>query len=288
MSKLLLGIDAGNYQAKIAGPFGIDSYRTAICAWFERNIVESFGNDDMEFQIGNRKGFAGSIAVYEDEFGEGSMFGDSKAHEDTKIRVLLAIYRYINKYCPGTKDVSLVTGQPITSHKENEKEKIKSMLIGSHEFVVNDVKQHFHIHDVGVAPEGSGAFWSLPQDGVIRIIDIGSGTVNAASVNDRRPLNNASDTFNFGMETVTNKKDLETVARAIIRGTTRLKWKRDDSVFVCGGISKDILPYIAEHYVNAQLLKPQLQERNLLINAEPVFANAIGFYKLAKGTFGEE
>lgn len=286
MSKLILGIDAGNHKAKVAGPYGTDSYRTAICDWFERDIVESHGDDDMEFDIDGRKGFAGSIAVYEDEFGGGSMFGDTKAHEDTKIRVLLAIYRYGKKYGIDITDVSLVTGQPITSHKSADKKKIQDMLIGQHIFTVNGESISFNIVEVAVGAEGSGAFWSAPVSGVTRIIDIGSGTVNAATINNKKYINNASDTFNFGMETVNNKEDLASVARGVIRNTTKLKWDRTDHVLVCGGIAKDMLPYVQQHYGNAELLQPTLQEGNHVTISSPVFANAIGFYKLAKGAFG--
>ena len=87
----MLGVDAGNHKGKVVGPFGVDSFKTNICDWFERNVEEKFGVDDMEFEIGNRKGFAGSIAEHEDDYGNGTRYGDSKAHEDTKIRVLLAI-----------------------------------------------------------------------------------------------------------------------------------------------------------------------------------------------------
>lgn len=286
MSKLILGIDAGNHMAKVAGPYGMDSYRTAICDWFERDIVESHGADDMEFEIDGRKGFAGSIAVYEDEFGGASMFGDTKAHEDTKIRVLLAIYRYGKKYGIDITDVSLVTGQPIVSHKPTDKEAIQQMLVGQHTVSVNDETLTINIVETGVAAEGSGAYWSNPDGGTVRIIDVGSGTVNAATIIDKRYINNASDTFNFGMETVNNKEDLASVARGIIRNTSRLKWHRNDSVFVCGGIAKDMLPYIQSHYGNAVLLQPMLQEGNAVTVADPVYANSIGFYKLAKGAFG--
>lgn len=286
MSKLILGIDAGNHKAKVAGPYGTDSYRTAICDWFERDIVESHGDDDMEFEIDGRKGFAGSIAVYEDEFGGGSMFGDTKAHEDTKIRVLLAIYRYGRKYGIDITDVSIVTGQPIASHKDADKKKIQNMLTGAHSFTVNGEVVSFNIVDVAVGAEGSGAFWSVPEGGLKRIIDIGSGTVNAATINNKKYINNASDTFNFGMETVNNKEDLASVARGVIRNTTKLKWDRADSVLVCGGIAKDMIPYIQEHYANAELLQPTLQEGNHVTISSPVFANSIGFYKLAKGAFG--
>lgn len=282
---LVLGIDAGNHMAKVAGPYGVDSYRTAICEWFERDIVEMHGADDMEFEIDGRKGFAGSIAVYEDEFGGGSMFGDTKAHEDTKIRVLLAIYRYGQKYGIDITDVSLVTGQPIVSHKQADKQRIQDMLVGRHTFTVNGESATFTIVEVAVGAEGSGAFWSEPSSGMMRIIDVGSGTVNAATIHDRKYINNASDTFNFGMETVNNRADLSGVARGIIRNTTRLKWERTDNVKVCGGIAADILPYIRQHYANATLVQPTLQEGGRMVVADPVYANAIGFYKLARLTF---
>ena len=286
MSELILGIDAGNYKAKIAGPYGIDSYRTAMCEWFERDIVESFGSDDMEFEISGRKGFAGSIAVYEDEFGGASMYGDSKAHDDTKIRVLLAIYRYINKYSPNTSVVSLVTGQPITTHKESEKNTIKEMLEGEHRFTVNGEKIEINIRNVGIAAEGGGAFWSSPQEGKIHILDVGSGTINAATIIQKKFINNASDTFNFGMETVNNKDDLQSVARGVIRSTSRLKWGKNDAVYLCGGIAKDLLTLIREHYPNTQLMQPFLRNGTDVIIADPVFANAVGFYNLARSQYG--
>lgn len=286
MGKLILGIDAGNHMAKVAGPYGIDSYRTAICDWFERDVVEMHGSDDMEFEIDGRKGFAGSIAVYEDEFGGGGMFGDTKAHEDTKIRVLLAIYRYGKKYGIDITHVSLVTGQPIVSHKEKDKERIQNMLIGQHCFVVNGDKVKYDIVEVRVGAEGSGAFWSDVVDGSLRIIDIGSGTVNAATISNKKYINNASDTFNFGMETINNREDMSSLARGVIRNTTRLKWDRTDNVRVCGGIAKNILPYIQQHYEKAELLQPILQEGSNITLADPLYANAIGFYKLAKVAFG--
>lgn len=286
MSHLILGIDAGNHMAKVAGEYGVDSYRTAICGWFERNIVEIHGDDDMEFEIDGRKGFAGTIAVYEDEFGGGSMYGDSKAHEDTKIRVLLAIHRYISKYCPGIVDVSLVTGQPIVSHTDDEKQQIIEMLKGKHKFSVNDEKVSIHIQNVGVGAEGSGAYWSNPENGTVRIIDVGSGTVNCASVIDNRYINSASGTFNFGMETVNNKDDLDSISRGIIRGTTKLKYNKSDKVLLCGGIAKEILPFISSHYLNAKLMQPILKSKNDIEVCEPVFANAVGFYMLARGAFG--
>ncbi|PZX07882.1 plasmid segregation protein ParM [Psychrobacillus insolitus] len=286
MNRLILGVDAGNHKAKVVGPFGIDSFKTNICDWFERDVEEVFGRDDMEFEINGRKGFAGSIAEHEDQFGDGTMYGDSKAHEDTKIRVLLAINRYLERYCPHFTDIALVTGQPIKRHKQAEKDAISSMLIGIHEIKVNGKTRVINIEKVGVAPEGSGAIWSCPQDGIIKIIDIGSGTVNVVSIVDRKLINTASTTFNFGVETVNNKDDLGTIARGIIRNTTKLKWNKNDKVLICGGIAEGIAPHLIEHYHNAEILVPELVRGNGVTKLHPVFANAVGFYALAEGAFG--
>lgn len=286
MTNLTLGVDAGNYKAKVAGPYGVDTYRTAVCDWFPRNVGESFGDDDMEFEIDGRRGYAGTVAFYEDQFGGGAMYGESKVHEDTKIRVLLAIHRYVIKYAPETTHISLVTGQPIKTHTPEEKEALVNLLKGTHQFTVDGISRVFTITDVGVAPEGSGAFWSNPQDGVVRIIDVGSGTVNAATTNDRRHIDSQSDTFNYGMETVRNASVIE-MARAINRSTSELKWRKTDTVFICGGVASDILPLLLEQYQSARVLVPSLsvaggyQETH-----EPVYANAIGFYELAKLAFG--
>lgn len=286
MNRLILGIDAGNHMAKVMGPFGPDKFRTNICDWFEREVEERFGEDDMEFEIDGRKGFAGTIALYEDEFGNGATYGDTKAHEDTKIRVLLAINRYLDRYCSTVNNISIVVGQPIKRHVETEKKLIKEMLLGKHQIKVNDKTRTFFIENVGVAPEGSAAFWSHPQSGLLRIIDIGSGTVNAATIIDNRHINTASDTFNFGVETVKNKDDYSNIARGVIRGTTKLKWSKSDNILICGGISEGIAPFIVEHYPNAQILNPTFANGREVKFLAPVFANAVGFYAIAKGAFG--
>src|SRR5690606_40665638 len=127
-----------------------------------------------------------------------------------------------------------------------------------HDFIVNSERVRFDIDEVGIGSEGGGAFWSAPENGTVRILDIGSGTVNAATIIDKKMINTASATFNFGMETV-NSRQLDSVARGIIRNTTQLKWGKQDTVYVCGGIANDILPFIAAHYANAKTLQPVLQ-----------------------------
>ena len=286
MNNVILGVDAGAYMGKVVGPYGTDKFRTNICDYFERDVEETFGNDDMEFEINGRKGFAGTIALYEDEFGTGSMYGDSKAHADTQIRVLLAIYRYLERYCPEVSRVSVVVGQPIKTHKESEKERIKNMLIGVHSPKVNGKTRSFQIDQVGVAAEGSAAFWSKPTDDDIFIIDCGSGTINAAAIRENKHINNFSDTFNFGTETINKKGDYEGIAQGIIRRTTELKWAKSSKVLICGGSAEELFKYLVKHFSNAEILKPIYKSSNGVKLLSPIYANANGFYQIAKGVFG--
>ena len=286
LSSLILGVDSGSFKAKIVGEHGVDTFKTNICDWFVRDVEEKFGTDDMEFEIDGRKGYAGTIAEYEDDFdGGGSMFGDTKNHDDNKIRVILAIFRYIEKYAANTKSVRIVTGQPIKMHNETEKDGIIKMLEGEHDVTVNGKNRTIIIEEVKVSPEGSGAFWSNPKsvtDRAYHILDIGSGTINAATVINKKFITTKSNTFNFGMETIKNKDDLKGAARGIIRSITGLKWKKDAEVMVCGGVATEILPHIQEHFANASALLPKLDGEAVLT---PVYANATGFYEIAKKVF---
>lgn len=284
---LLLGVDAGNYHGKVVGEHGAIMFRTSICEWFERDIKETFGVDDMEFEIGGRRGYSGTIASYEDEYGIGTMYGNTKAHEDTKIRILLAIYQYIEAYCAGQEDVTIVTGQPITTHKDEDKRRIVDMVKGEHEFSVNGRRHRLNIKDVGVGAEGSSAYWGKVNDGLVRIIDVGSSTVNCATVHDAKHIHSSSGTFNFGTETINRKEDIAGLARGIVRATSELKWDRGDKVYVCGGVAEEIIPYIRNQYIKAELLIPECPQKGGEIKElEPVFANAVGYYELARLVYG--
>ncbi len=41
-----------------------------------------------------------------------------------------------------------------------------------------------------------------------------------------------------------------------------------------------------EHYINAEIINPTIHRGNGVTTLHPVFANAVGFYAIAKGAFG--
>jgi len=282
MAKEILMLDCGNNGGKTVGWHGYDYFKTNICDWFERNIDEKFSEDDLEFEIDGKRGFAGPIAEYENEFGGSSIYGDSKAHGDMKIRALISAYRYIEKFCPGTKELYIVTGQPIKGHVKEEKEKIQDMLGGRHVFGINGEQKEILIHDVKVGAEGSMAFWATDLGDDAFILDIGSGTVNAAEIRDRKHINRSSDTFIFGTDTISQSDNYHSLARGVVVNLTKLKWDRKAAVHVCGGIAEKFYDPFKQYYQNAKILIPKYKQKAKIMLLHPVYANAVGGFELAK------
>lgn len=269
-----LGIDAGNYAVKMCGEKGLLHFNSAIGEARDIRLQQQHGYDDMVFEYEGEKGFAGSLAIYESEFG-GSLMGDTKAHRDTKLRVLIGIHRYCEMYKIDEIDFEIVVGQPISNHSNEDKEKIKSMLKGEHTITVNGIEKTFSIDKIEVAAEGVTSHWSNPRQGKVRILDIGSGTVNYASVIDSRYVDKDSGTLAFGVNT--NKSDsIKSLSRGIATHTLK-KWSADDKVLLVGGIAETILPYIKEYFSNAEVLYPVFNGQY----ANSIYANAIAFYIVA-------
>lgn len=272
-NKIILGIDPGNYEVKIFGANGPLKFYSDIGEYRDLKLSQSRGLDDMVFEYDGRKGFAGQLARDESEF-NGSIMGDTKAHDDAKLRVLLALHRY----CENFSNIYLVTGQPIGAHTAQEKEKIINMLEGPHEITVNDRVKRFFVASVRVAAEGGAAYWSDPQPTLTRVLDIGGGTVNAATINERkRYVDKGSFTLNFGANT-NFSNDLKAMSRGIAAELIK-KWGKDDLILVAGGIAEQITPHLKEYFKNARVISPKNQ-------VKPVFANALGFYLLGVGAYG--
>lgn len=271
---MIVSIDAGNSETKYCSQYGVGKFPSVLGEFRERRLEQNFGDSDMVYEYKGKKGFAGTLAKYESEFA-GSVMGDTKAHEDAKIRILLALYMI------GEAEYQIVTGQPIGKHVPEEKLAIKAMLLGKHSISVNGVAMSFVVSNAEVAAEGGAAFWADPQDGLIRILDIGSGTVNGATLCDSRYIDKDSFTISFGADTNISN-DMEALTRGIATQALK-KWNRNDKVLIAGGIAKGITPYIQKFFPSAEIIKPSLRGQIL----HPVYANAVGFYQIARGVYGD-
>jgi len=264
---MIIGVDAGNYEVKVVHQRGVDRFPSDIGEYRERNLKQKFSEDDMIALYKGRNYFAGTLAKYESEF-NARIMGDSKAHADAKLRILIALHR------AGHDVYKIIVGQPIEKHTEDEKDQIKNMLRGSHSIVINGDKREFFISQVEVAAEGGSAFWAMPQDGIVRLIDVGSGTINCATLYDMRYIDKDSFSIPIGMNT-TKTKNYEALARTIAAETGK-KWGYQDVVKVVGGAAEKILPYIRGYFPLAETVCPIVDGKTL----EPVFCNAVGFYRI--------
>jgi plasmid segregation protein ParM len=275
---MIIGIDGGNYETKIVTPNGAFKFRSCLGEYREFQAEKELTVDDMIFEYNGRKGFAGTLAENESLFIR-EMAGDTKAHEDVLIRILIAIHRFAD-----SSEHDIIVGQPIKTHK-TEKQKIIDMLKGPHTITVNGIHKSFLIRNVNVAPEGAAAFWTHKgTENKVRIIDVGSGTVNCATISDGRFIDRDSFTLSFGSNSEKNY-ETERLAEAIIASSSK-RWKQVDCIRVCGGIAEIIKPFLEKYFVDIQVIKPMVREGNSWRIVHPVFGNAIGFFELGRDIYG--
>lgn len=264
----ILGIDAGNENVKVATRRGVGLFSSWVGEYRDRKFITSYGADDMIWECDGKKGFAGTLAKMECELG-GSRKGGSKAHEEAKLRVLLALHRFA-----ADQYVNIVVGQPINSHTDEEKRKIKEMLIGPHTITVNGIEKKFVVNHCEVAAEGGAAAMSDPMQGLQRYIDIGSGSINYATTYNMAWMDRGSFTENFGMATIW-ANDMEQMARRICLPAID-KWSSQDNVRVMGGAAQELLRYMQGYFPSAKLLQPKMKRNERIEIVQPIYGNAVG------------
>lgn len=279
---MILGIDAGNNETKIVGPNGPRKFNSTIGEYKDRNLKDSHGADDMEFHYHNtgRKGNAGTLAQIESKYGA-SRKGITKANEDVLIRVLLALHLYSG----GESEFGVVTGQPIKGHTKKETDKIREMLTKEeHTITVNGKKKKIKVVQCSIAPEGAVSGLLHPQKlGKVRVVDIGSGTVNLASLLELHYVNKESDTIPRGMTSMDDDDECPEFARTIVIRAEELEWNLQKDYIRCvGGGAEKMFPFLSPDLPNAELYKPDFNDMEL----DPVYANAVAFYEIARKLYG--
>jgi len=267
-----LGIDAGNSEVKICGEFGVIKFPSDISEWRELKLKGEKLPFDIEWEYKGRKGFAGPLAQAEGEF-NARRKGDTKAHEEMLLRVLFALHNYSEH-----EYFKIVVGQPINMHTQEEKEKIKKLLLGNHTIAINGEEKKFHITKVQVAAEEASAYWVEPEESKHRIVGVGAGTIGCATLLNKRYVDKESFSLNFGADTVKNL-DYQALARKIHDDAN---WDKGDKVKLVGGLAEDLFPYMCDYFPKTKVLYPVVKGERV----HPIFCNAVGFYELAKIIYG--
>lgn len=271
---MIVGLDPGAYETKLVTKEGAFKMLSCLGEYRNLKIEKKFLEEDIVYEHEGKKGFACRLAIKESLF-KRRMAGDTKAHEDALIRILIALHRFTND-----TQFDLVVNQPIVKHTK-DKEKIIQMLKGKHSIKVNGHTKTFYINNVSVAPEGAIAYWAIEKSANFeRIIDIGSGTVNAATIVDGEFIDLESFTLVFGAnsEESYNIKDL---AEAIKAECIIKRWKKTDEIRICGGVSPLIKDGLGGFFKKVEIIQPRIRVGNGIKQIAPVYANAVGCYELA-------
>ncbi|ACT00238.1 ParM/StbA family protein [Paenibacillus sp. JDR-2] len=263
----ILTIDGGGSTIKVYDGDQVRQFPSTISYdWRPRNI-ESKGQFDFEWEYNGEKGFAGTLAQRESDCAD-SLKGDTKAHPEAALRVLLALHQY----CPDPAP-KIIVGQPIKTHTPDEKNAIKGMLLNRrHDITVNGQRRIILIQRCEVAAEGVSAGLLIPVGGTIRVIDIGSGTVNFGTLIDRQFNDLGSFTLSTGVETT--RGGVAALAHQIARAARAAKWQPEEKVNLCGGGALVML----------ELLRPYFP--NVGVIPDPVTANVRAFHMIARKVYG--
>jgi plasmid segregation protein ParM len=265
MHCLTVGIDSGKSALKCASANGLYSHPSRLFNYRDFKVENSqLGSKDYIVSFKGKKYFAGTLGVKEGEFGVFHS-GLTKINEATLINILVTLSRY------NEKNFKLVVGCPISIRTAEEKESLSNMIRGIHQIEVNGKLHTINILECKVAPEGAGAFWSQPRDGIVNGLDFGSTTVNYFTVDNKEYRDRKSGTFNWGFENVANM-DYEAMA-ASISSNLENKWNKREPVMLCGGGAKIMEPFIKKHFSNCYLAE------------NPVHANSIGFHRIGVAAY---
>lgn len=265
---MISAIDAGNYQTKFYDGRQLRAFPSLIGEYRERNLLQQHGEYDFEWEYDGQRGFAGTLALHESECAD-SQKGESKAHPDARLRVLLALHQFGEGV-----EHQIIVGQPISMHQETEKAAIKKMLCGRHEVIVNGKRKIIVIRRCEVAAEGVTAGLLVTAGGLIRVIDVGSGTVNFGTLIDRRFNDRGSFTLGTGMETLRSVEPADFARQIALRALAR-SWKANDTVYLCGGGAGAVLATLRAYFPGVRM-----------IEGNPEYANVKAFYLIARKVYG--
>lgn len=257
----IVGLDCGRKSVKVFTGQKMFNFASIVGEARERNLNNRHSNGDLEVEFESEKFYVGELAERESEFYR-AMMTEQKDHDDTRLLALTALHQ------ANVTEARVITGLPVANHNDENKKRLKQLLQGRWEITVNGERKIIIIKSVDVAAEGGAAFWSRPTDGIVRVIDGGSKTINYVTLKDRRYVDRESGTLDFGFETNKSTNDKQLIAR--IAGELGKKWGNKDLIWTAGGKALDIAKYIEPYFKNAIPMDNAL------------YANAIGFHAIGR------
>ncbi|MFD1676034.1 ParM/StbA family protein [Alicyclobacillus fodiniaquatilis] len=256
----LCAVDTGRSGTKTFTEGVRDYFPSILGEYRELRLEREMGLTDMVVEHEGEKYFIGAIA--EESISGAQMMLNSKVHNDTKLFILSALHRVL----PNNAQVFLVVGEPIANHTSQEKARIKDLLSGTHRITINHEEKSFQIVRVEVAAECATPGWAMRKSGKFHVIDVGSRTVNYATMNGRRWIDKLSGSLDYGIETVQDLS-MPLFARKVIADLT----KRLNTLFpliLIGGKANELIEHFKQYTTD------------ISVHEDPLYANATAFYRL--------
>lgn len=275
----IVAVDCGRNSVKAFDGRSLLSIPSCVGEWRQRRISEG---GDYEVEIDGQRFFVGELAEFESRF-KREMVSRSKIHEETRVLTLTAIALLADT----SKPIRLITGLPVAQYTQEVKANYTNLLAGTYMVTVNGQKRFINLSHDNISPtiEGAGAYWSEVLSGKeikgkCRIIDMGSRTINALTINSKRFSDVDSHTLDYGcleLQNVENADEeaAEQLARRIYGDLLR-RWldMKDEPVLLSGGGALLLEPWLRQNFKNSRLIN------------DPVFANAIGYYRMGVSKWG--
>jgi len=276
----IVGIDVGRNKVKAVSRDKKIAYTSRVGEWRPRKLTNG---GDYEIEINGKGYFIADLAA--ESYFMREMATESKIHEETKVLFIAALVLVADP----EEQCMIITGLPISQHTAGEKERLSKLLQGTYYVTLGGVEKYFHIDEIGIVPEGGGAYWDAVLDreghvnnvplteGTVRVIDIGSRTINYCTINNRKYIDRDSGTLNYGILELQNMGDkpephyCEGFTRRVLADLSK-KWFNhnpgEDIVLFTGGGSILLKQWLKLHF------------ENVIFAEDPVFANALGYYKM--------
>jgi plasmid segregation protein ParM len=262
----IIPIDTGRDTIKLLNK---KQFRSVVGDWQKRNLSNE---GDFEVVINGSQFFVGDLAIAE-SLTPREMTTESKIHPETKTLFLTGVALTMTDENP-----IVITGVPVNQFLPKTKENLENLLCGSYNIKINDQPtKYLNISNITIVPEGAASFWyALSQNpqleyGKKRIIDIGSRTVNTATLDCKRYINKDSGTLPYGcLKLKDDKITHEQLANKIIADLSQkwLEYSSEDVILLTGGGSLLLGEILKSHYKNCQIIP------------NPVFANVQGYYRM--------
>jgi plasmid segregation protein ParM len=270
----VVGLDLGRSGIKLYTGHKYISFPAIVGEWRDIKLSNTIGTKGFDGCFNGEKFFAGVLAQDESEFRR-QMLVESKATPDALLLALISLHQ------TSMTDFDVVTGVPFNLHDTINKAALTNLLLGRWELEVNQVKRFINIIRVRVAVEGGAAFWSNPRDGIIRIVDGGSKTINYITMKNKKYVDRDSGTMPFGFDTNKSSNDQQMVIS--IAGELGKKWDQNDIVQTIGGKAESLAEYLRPYFPKAQIMH---EKKKIISNNEEIdqnlFANAVGYYNIGR------